>query len=390
MIERRSYGPPQVGTIIPRTYKDRLPVSTHLTTVLPSPAQPSRRPGLYHRPAGHARLVRGAVGGDGGWLGAGSIDYRRQGLGRHWWTNRYWNGQLGTCMVLPEYPTYNGFARLHGPCAPLGVVAWQGFHHRYPRCTPYYTRWCHRPWARSYRWDCYPSYYWSGGVYPRATHYYFDDDDVEVVYGYQESEPAVASSTGAPAVMSYPPGSDAELAPGYLGGRLLTLLEQGHVEYLAGDFERARRFYVRALLDGDLDGRASFYYGLASFALGDGAVAGAGFRRALLSESSLIRRPLDITLLYLDVEVLERQLEVLVAAIDAEPDADSLFALAYLYHALGYPELAHAVLLDLAAADPEDVLVQRLLAEVSPEQAAGADELSWAFASTEVAAPVPE
>lgn len=295
-------------------------------------------------------------------------------------------------MVLPEHPTYNGFAQTYVPCATLGLAAWQGFHQRYPRCTPYYTRGYNRPWDQSYRWNYYPGSFWPGGGY-HSTTYYFDNNDMEVVQGYQDPAPALTPAAasgplaGSGAVAAYPPGGGGELTPGWLGGKLLTLLEQGHVEFLAGRFERARRFYVRALLDGDRDGRATFYYGLASFALGDGAVAGAGFRRALLSESSLIRRPLDVTLLYLDVGVLEQQLEVLVAAVEAEPEADALFALAYLYHALGYPEMAYAVLLDLAAADPEDVLVQRLLAELNPEQAAGRGELPWAFASTVVTAP---
>ncbi len=287
-------------------------------------------------------------------------------------------------MVLPEYPTYNGFARTYAwtyapYCTSLAVNGYR-YEAAYARCRPYYTRSCYRTyslpsWRYSSLWyDTWPYTWWPG-----------DLDSTVNVYNYYPEGAGVAADSdaallrpapvvaGAPVVMGSglpaTPGAEGEI--GVVLGEPETPLDECFVEFLAGRYADARRCFVRLVMEGDTDGLATFYYGLASFALGEFDVAGAGMRRAIVVNPALLDDPPAVAQLYLDVERLNRQLGLLAVTVEQSQgpaNHDALFALGYLCYALGLQEDAAAAVGRLGAIAPDDIVAQHLRERVGGEE----------------------
>lgn len=141
----------------------------------------------------------------------------------------------------------------------------------------------------------------------------------------------------------------------------LTLIGQGNTAFLGGNFDEARRHYIRAVLADERDGHAKLLYSYANFASGDYTVAGLALQRALLTTATLMDYPVDPRPLYGDSTRLEDQIAELAAHVSARPsDRSAAFMLAYMQYAVGHPAGALAILIPLVEADSADTLAALL------------------------------
>jgi tetratricopeptide (TPR) repeat protein len=139
------------------------------------------------------------------------------------------------------------------------------------------------------------------------------------------------------------------------------VLSEGNDAFAAGDYEGAKRLYIRAIMVDERDGYAKMLYAWANFALRDYELAATSIRRALLTTPDLMQYPLDVRSLYKDVNVFEVQLRDLQKHVFDKPqDREAKLLLAYLYFSVGEPHRAEAFLSELTESDGQDQTVKQL------------------------------
>ena len=168
-------------------------------------------------------------------------------------------------------------------------------------------------------------------------------------------------------VIGQGPVSDADL-----------FLQQGSAAFVEGRYEEARGWYLRAVLVDEADGFAKLLYGIASFATGEYETAAFAVRRAFIALPELITEPPDVGSLYRDHGVFDEQIKGVVEFLNdrnrrgvAADSGDVPLLLAYLYFAVGEPDLALAVVDGFSKAHPGDELASALREEVVGVLSAG-------------------
>jgi Flp pilus assembly protein TadD len=127
--------------------------------------------------------------------------------------------------------------------------------------------------------------------------------------------------------------------------------------FFNGDYDLARREFVRALLAEPDDPELVMLYGFAHFATGDYLVATLALRRALGDDPTLIDRPVDIYRLYGKPDDLAAHVDSLDRHLAADPaDQDARFLAGFVRYAAGQADEAVAVFARLATEAPDDLL----------------------------------
>lgn len=234
-----------------------------------------------------------------------------------------------------------------------------GYHNRY-----------YRPYYYGYNYSC--VYYNDPVVYrlhtpsvvyvetEPETVYVEREPDVVVEYpdgsspssSYRSAAPSASGTTATPPQAGpYEPVSD--VAP--------SAVQDGAAAFAAGNYDKAQRRFIEAVMADERDGYAKLLYGFAAYATGDYEVAGVTLRRALLTSEVLIDQPLDVRTLYANQSDFETHRQALHAHVVAHPDdRQAKFVLAYLHYATGHPELAAIQFGELADSDKNDELAARL------------------------------
>lgn len=149
------------------------------------------------------------------------------------------------------------------------------------------------------------------------------------------------------------------------------LAVEGNKAFSDGDFEKARSLFARAMLVDERDGYAKLLYAYANFALGEFDLAATALRRALLTTTDLIDRPLDPRSLYSDQIQWKAHLSSLAKESAARGnDINRTFLLAYLRYATGDASTAAKLFGHLLKTDSKDDLTA-LLRDASIRQQKG-------------------
>ncbi len=113
-------------------------------------------------------------------------------------------------------------------------------------------------------------------------------------------------------------------------------LASGDGEFLAGDYDAARRSFSYAVLEDSRDGFAALAYGLVQFALGDYVAAADALRRGLSLAPDVLDRPIDITRQYGSAEAMTTHVQAIQLHLSAHPDdAAAWFVLGYVEYSSG-------------------------------------------------------
>jgi len=140
-----------------------------------------------------------------------------------------------------------------------------------------------------------------------------------------------------------------------------TLVDQGNAAFNAGEYERAGRLYLSAVLADQNTEIARLFYGLAQFALGDYELAATAMRRAILIGSDMIERPVDLRSIYPDLQTFENHVERLYTFVSEHPgDRNALFLLGFVHYASAHPDQAVTYLRTLTDLDPTDELAIKI------------------------------
>jgi hypothetical protein len=164
-------------------------------------------------------------------------------------------------------------------------------------CYPRYSTSLYLGWGNP--WAGYSTGLWSSGY----DDYYYDNDTTYVTNNYYDDS-ANASSTLGNYGTSIPQSSVGSQSPGISQGTNIPVQSMGAHQsngvqaFTQGDFDLARREFVRAILATPEDPELVMLYGYAHFATGDYLVASLAIRRATEADPTLIERPIDITALY--------------------------------------------------------------------------------------------
>jgi tetratricopeptide (TPR) repeat protein len=213
--------------------------------------------------------------------------------------------------------------------------------------------------------SCYPfSYPYFNTFYPvyLGTTAYVYDWGAYGPLAYEDTLPAggeaVSDQTAdaqQPGRETYVPGTH-EPAPEYF-----THTDLGLTAFYEGDFEAARREFVRAILADAENAETLMLYGYAHFATGDYLVSALAVRKALRMDPTLIDNPIDIVSLYSSTERFEEHLLRLDAFVMADPDdADARFLAGYIRFAAGMPGAAEEIFEREESLLPNDTLIWML------------------------------
>jgi len=281
-------------------------------------------------------------------VGRGAFD--RRGFGRDGAVGR-WYGRstdIDIDVNINRGPRY-GYWR-DNDCWPsvvsvpryCGVRSWC-----YPR---YSTTFC-----ASWGWG-YPWYGWGwgwGSYYPYTglwgigeTEYEVENTYVTNNYYYDDNQQ----------VSTVPPS---QLAPAQTTTGIVATpvspVQEGLDAFARGDFEAARRAFVRAILTEPDEAQLIMLYGYAHFATGDYLVSAMAIRRATEMDATLIDQPIDLAALYRDPAVFQSHLGQLDAHLAAEPkDIDARYLAGFARFASGDPNGAGALFAECMAAAPDD------------------------------------
>ncbi len=185
--------------------------------------------------------------------------------------------------------------------------------------------------------------YYPETVYGDRVTYDIDDAIVpgEVVEDVSRAVEAVAPE-------GTPFGEDHEV-----GGA--SFVTQGNAAFSAGDYDEARRLYIRATLADERDAYAKLLYAVANFALGDYEVAAGALHRALLTAADLMEYPVDVRALYGDALLFESHLHALARYTEGHrADREARLLQGYLHFATGAPQRALDILTPLVEGDATD------------------------------------
>ena len=128
--------------------------------------------------------------------------------------------------------------------------------------------------------------------------------------------------------------------------------------FFNGDYDLARRQYVRAVLAMPEDAELLMLYGYAHFATGDYMVASLSIRRALLADPTLIDTPVDIYRIYGNPADLSAHMDQLDHyLVTDETDADARFLAGFVRHASGQTSEAIVVFSQCMKESPDDFLL---------------------------------
>lgn len=138
-------------------------------------------------------------------------------------------------------------------------------------------------------------------------------------------------------------------------------VRKGNEAYRLGDYDEARRLYIRGILDDPDAGVAELFYGLAHFATGDYQVAARVIRRAITQRPELMDAPPAIVELYVVEAILDAQLDTLRQVTRDDPtNKEAAFLFGYLAYAAGRPDEALDVIAPLVQRDPTDTVAYLL------------------------------
>lgn len=290
--------------------------------------------------AARSTLGRRGIGRDH-WDGRGDRDSSwRLGLSYH--SGRGWDRYDGWPYRLGGYDHHHhhGFRRWCYPTTTV-VAGWN---------YPWYGwgAWAGSGWGYSYVWD-YPTYSYGLWDSPDTDIEY---EDVNIINNYYGNDYAdTGSATGINAVPLAPATTpSAPAAPAVEPHDQL-----GLQAFNQGDYELARREFVRAILATPDAPELTMLYGYAHFATGDYMIAAMAIRRATEADATLIESPIDVAALYGDRSDFQAQLAKLDAHVAANPaDLDAKYLAGFVRYASGDPNGAGAIFAECMAANPDD------------------------------------
>jgi len=259
--------------------------------------------------------------------------------------NQDWQRRFARCYSRPYYRRYLDYRRCYMPLRPYFARAY------YPSYYGLYDYYAYYPsrfsiFASAYRPATQTTYEFDT-VYVSTP---AENDNPPVSQTYYYTEPAQQVATPTPDVRDI-------VSPEAAQERPSSWVELGGTAFTAGEYDEARRLYMRAVLADDEDGYAQLFYGLASFAGGEYGAAATAFRRALEAAPELIDDPIDLRSFYADESTLTGQLAALGEVLAGQPgDREARFLLGYLHFATGNPEEALGVLQPVASSGPVDTL----------------------------------
>jgi len=239
------------------------------------------------------------------------------------------------------------------------------FHNHCYRAVPYY----------GYSYDCvyYPEpvfyhLYRPAVIYvERETRYVTvdDDPDVVVVYGDNEVGPPAQSDMEPSPNVAYgtvvAPEDTDETSYEVIDDTMRSVIHEGTAAFGAGDYARAQRLFLEAVMADERDGYAKMLHAFASFALGDYELAGLTARRALYTSEVLVDQPPDLRSLYNDIDTFTAQRDALAAYVQRHGAVgNAKFLLGYVYYSTARPEEAAAMFSELVGKDAEDTLAKRM------------------------------
>jgi tetratricopeptide (TPR) repeat protein len=139
-------------------------------------------------------------------------------------------------------------------------------------------------------------------------------------------------------------------------------MEAGDEAFRAGDYDEARRHYIRAQLDGPYAGEATLAYALVHFAEGNYQLSALALRRGLEAVPDAVLEPIDVAWLYGETGALGRHLGSLEAYLGEWPtDHAGWFLLGYVRFGAGDPTGAAEAFDRAAALAPGEGLYRLLL-----------------------------
>jgi tetratricopeptide (TPR) repeat protein len=132
--------------------------------------------------------------------------------------------------------------------------------------------------------------------------------------------------------------------------------------FARGDFETARREFIRAVVAEPEDAELLMMYGYAHFATGDYLVAALSIRRAIEDDPSLLGGPVDIMALYNhDLTAFDRHVARLDEHLQADyEDAEGRFLAGFVRYAAGRTAESMGFFADCVARNPNDVMSLQL------------------------------
>ncbi len=253
----------------------------------------------------------------------------------------------------------NCFDRLHDHGARFFPGRF-GFHRRYSWCQPaYYPVVYSSFWPTSFGW-CWDTWNYAG-LFPDYYAYNYGQPYVEnyVTNYYNGLSPGEATNSSVfvnPRQVVPLPEEGMEGAAN-VPGAAESHYELGMQAFANGEYDLARREFVRAMLAMPNDPELMMLYGYAHFATGDYMVAALSIRQALTADPTLIDQPVDIYQMYKNPDDLKQQLAKLDEhlAKDKE-DADGWFLAGFIRYASGEPEQAKQIFSQQAEEHGKDLL----------------------------------
>ena len=136
----------------------------------------------------------------------------------------------------------------------------------------------------------------------------------------------------------------------------------GDEAFRSGDYDEARRHYIRAQLDGPYAGEATLAYALVHFAEGNYQLSALALRRGLEAVPDAVLEPIDVAWLYGETDTLERDLNSLETYLgEWARDHAGWFLLGYVRFGAGDPAGAAEAFDRAVALAPGEALYQLLL-----------------------------
>ncbi|HRX85611.1 MAG TPA: hypothetical protein P5572_11390 [Phycisphaerae bacterium] len=269
------------------------------------------------------------------------------GIGRSYGRGRHHDHDRGSSWSL-GFSYYGGRSN----CWPYGLGAYGHRHHFkswcYPQTTTYVTGWGY-PWYNTYSWG-----------YPYSTGYgLWDDADINydstyVTNNYYDTD-YYDGTTSQSGITAYPQSTTSVPAATPQAPQAQDHDRLGLQAFAQGDYDLARREFVRAILATPESPELIMLYGYAHFATGDYLIASMAIRRATEADPTLIESPIDLAGLYGNPADYQQHLAKLDAYVAANPtDLDAKYVSGFARYASGDPNGAGAIFAECMTAAPDD------------------------------------